>query len=230
MSLVAQSGRINTTTPFLRSFWRVRSQPARRALCGVFGITRRTVFGFAISQLCAGNPALPQSVPSSVLLNLFIMTSPSILCRPMPGETACATSLRRRPLTKCNIITLHLHCGRQDSDPTYGRSGSDSVWRRARTFAVQHQFNRIAVAVATSREGQRSRARSLGTPQRLALRFFQGASRPHQDCRRLRQLLKCEHTLQSFSDRRRPQTNIHSSARFAAPRTRARLPNQPQSH
>jgi hypothetical protein len=31
---------------------------------------------------------------------------------------------------KCNIITLHLHCGRQDSDLAYGRSGSDSVIRR----------------------------------------------------------------------------------------------------
>jgi hypothetical protein len=30
------------------------------------------VFAFAISQLCAGNPALPQSVPSSVLLNFFM--------------------------------------------------------------------------------------------------------------------------------------------------------------
>jgi hypothetical protein len=82
---------------------------------------------------------------------------------------------------------------------------------------------RSSAAVATSREGHRSRsrARSLGTPQQLALRLFQAAPRPHRDCRRLRQLLNCEHTLQSFSDRRRPQTNIHSSARFAAPRTRA---------
>jgi hypothetical protein len=139
MSLVAQSGRINTTTPFLRPFWRVRSQRAGRALCGVFRITRRTVFGFAISQLCAGNPALPQSVPSSVLLNLFFMASLSMLCRPMPGERPAPPKAyavtKGRPLPlgcKCNIITLHLHCGRQDSDPAYGRRGSNSVIRRGR--------------------------------------------------------------------------------------------------
>jgi hypothetical protein len=37
------------------------------------------VFAFAISQLCAGNPALPQSVPSSVLLNFFMTASESML-------------------------------------------------------------------------------------------------------------------------------------------------------
>jgi hypothetical protein len=79
-------------------------------------------------------------------------------------------------------------------------------------------------SIATNREGHRSRARSLETPQQLALRLFQAAPRPHRDCRSLRQLLKCEHTLQSFSDQLRPQTNIHSSARPAAQRTRARFP------
>jgi hypothetical protein len=36
------------------------------------------VFAFAISQLCADNPALPQSVPSSVLLNFFMTASASM--------------------------------------------------------------------------------------------------------------------------------------------------------
>jgi len=57
------------------------------------------------------------------------------------------------------------------------------------------------------------RARSLGTSRQPALRLFQTAPHPHRDCRSLRQMLRCEHTLQSVSDRRRPQTNIHSSAR-----------------
>jgi hypothetical protein len=61
------------------------------------------------------------------------------------------------------------------------------------------QLSTAAAAVATSREGHRSRACSLGTPQQLALRLFQGAPRPYWDCRSLRQLLKCERTLQSFS-------------------------------
>jgi hypothetical protein len=42
---------------------------------GVFGTTRRTVFALAISWLFAGNPASPQSVPSSVLLNFFMTGS-----------------------------------------------------------------------------------------------------------------------------------------------------------
>jgi hypothetical protein len=49
----------------------------------------------------------------------------------------------------------------------------------------------------------------------------------HRCCQSLCRSLRCEHTLQSVSDRRRHQTNIHSSARSAAPRIRARLPNQP---
>jgi hypothetical protein len=49
----------------------------RTQLSGVFGMARRTVFGFAISQLRKGNPASPQSVPSSVLLNFFMMASAS---------------------------------------------------------------------------------------------------------------------------------------------------------
>jgi len=59
-------------------------------------------------------------------------------------------------------------------------------------------LRRSSSAVATSREGRRSRARSLGTPQQLALHLFQGAPRPHRDCRSLRQLLKCEHTYNPF--------------------------------
>jgi hypothetical protein len=39
---------------------------------GVFGTTRRAGCVFAISRLCAGNPASPQSVPASVLLNFFM--------------------------------------------------------------------------------------------------------------------------------------------------------------
>ena len=68
----------------------------------------------------------------------------------------------------------------------------------------------------------------LGTPRQLALRLLQSAARPHRGCRSLRRLLRCEHTL-PVSYRRRPQTNICSSARSAAPPTRARLPNQFQS-
>src|SRR5262249_34432939 len=96
--------------------------------------------------------------------------------------------------------------------------------RKRRVPDCSLMLRRFSAAVATSREGRRSRVRSLGTPQQLALRLFQGAPRPYWHCRSLRQLMKCEHTLQSFSDRLRPQTNIHSSARSAAPRTRARLP------
>ena len=69
-------------------------------------------------------------------------------------------------------------------------------------------FRRTSAAAATSREGHRSRDCSLGTRQQPVLRLFQDAPRPHRDCRSLLQLLKCEHTLQSVSDRRRPQTNI----------------------
>src|SRR5215467_9512781 len=111
-----------------------------------------------------------------------------------------------------------------------GTHSSEPFDHLERRTAITVAAQSACAAVATSREGHRSRARSLGTPQQLVLRLFQGAPRPYWDCRVLRQLLKCEHTLQSFSDRLRPQTNIHSSARSAAPRTRARLPNQPQSH
>jgi hypothetical protein len=71
---------------------------------------------------------------------------------------------------------------------------------------------------------ERSRSiRVLGTetPRQLALRPFRSAERPHQCCRTLRQLVRCEHTLQFASDQRRPQTNIHSSGGPVAPRTRA---------
>jgi hypothetical protein len=47
------------------------------SMSGVFGTTRRTVFALAIPQLCAGNPASPQSVPTSVLLNFFMTASGS---------------------------------------------------------------------------------------------------------------------------------------------------------
>ena len=42
------------------------------SMSGVFGTTPRTGCVFAISRLRAGNPASPQSVPSSVLLNFFM--------------------------------------------------------------------------------------------------------------------------------------------------------------
>jgi hypothetical protein len=45
---------------------------SRAEVSGIFGTTRSMVFGFAISWLFAGNPASPQSVPSSVLLNFFM--------------------------------------------------------------------------------------------------------------------------------------------------------------
>jgi hypothetical protein len=44
----------------------------RTEVSGVFGTTRRMVFGFVNSSLFAGNPASPQSVPLSVLLNFFV--------------------------------------------------------------------------------------------------------------------------------------------------------------
>jgi hypothetical protein len=39
---------------------------------GVLATTRSTGFAFAISWLRAGNPASPQSVPASILLNFFM--------------------------------------------------------------------------------------------------------------------------------------------------------------
>src|SRR5262249_406859 len=93
---------------------------------------------------------------------------------------------------------------------------------------LRKALRQSSAAVATSREGHPSPACTPGTPHHPSFRLFQGAQRRY--CRSLRQLLKCERTLQSFSDWLRPQTNIHSSARSAAARTRGRLPNQPQSH
>jgi hypothetical protein len=65
------------------------------------------VFAFAISQQCADNPALPQSVPSSVLLNFFMTASES-----MAGERPAFFEAQAKGLPsvpgRCNVITLHL--------------------------------------------------------------------------------------------------------------------------
>ena len=81
------------------------------------------VFAFAISQLCAGNPALPQSVPLSVLLNFF-MTASESSCDADAGETACVTFEAQAKgvpgIALCNVITLHLSwqstCGRRQAE------------------------------------------------------------------------------------------------------------------
>jgi hypothetical protein len=62
------------------------------SMSGVFETTRRTGCVFAISRRCAGNPASPQSVPASVLLNFFM---------PAPDRRAPGAPLP--PL--CNVIT-----------------------------------------------------------------------------------------------------------------------------
>ena len=59
------------------------------SIFGTFGTMRRTDLAFAISRLCAGNPASPQSVPASVLLNFF-----------MPAFLSSRWN--------CDVITLHL--------------------------------------------------------------------------------------------------------------------------
>ena len=104
----------------------VRRRRARRhrLKSGVFGTTRRTVCAFAISRLCAGNPASPQSVPSSVLLNFF-MTAPDSRWSSHTRYGYCGCRGQRTPgvpdlivvsglavppragISMCNVITLH---------------------------------------------------------------------------------------------------------------------------
>jgi hypothetical protein len=67
------------------------------------------------------------------------------------------------------------------------------------------------------RKQSRSELEALA-PRQLALLPFQSVPRPHRCCRTLRQVLRCGHILQFVSDRRKPQTNIHSSEGSAAPR------------
>src|SRR6516165_9314001 len=140
-------------------------------------------------------------------------------------KVASSTALAADALRKTAAATAYRASKNIVSSQTHTRASMTSV--NTQTLPSGPHKN---PAVATSREGHRSRDCSLGTRQQPALRLFQGAARPRRARRSLLQLLKCEHTLQSVSDRRRPQTNIHSSARFAAPRTGARLPNEPQSH
>jgi hypothetical protein len=54
------------------------AQVAFDATSGVFGTTRRTGLAFAVSRLCAGKPASPQSVPASVLLNFFMLAADNL--------------------------------------------------------------------------------------------------------------------------------------------------------
>src|SRR5262249_53680411 len=92
-------------------------------------------------------------------------------------------------------------------------------WLPQKACALCRKLRRSSSAVATSREGHHSRACSLGTPQQLALRLFQGAPRPYWDCPNLRQLLKFEWPSRNgrFEARKNDSPDPTSRARKKAP-------------
>jgi hypothetical protein len=79
-------------------------------MSGVLGTTRRTGFALAISRLCAGNPALPQSVPASVLLNFFmpaaIVDGVSLLAMGAVGNEPRLAGGKGRPAFSRLVVVL----------------------------------------------------------------------------------------------------------------------------
>jgi hypothetical protein len=88
--------------------------PDVASVSGAFGTTRRTVFVFALALSRSGacNPASPQSVPASVLLNFFMTARSSVelRCSPWrrPASRSAASLVPSRALGghSCNVITF----------------------------------------------------------------------------------------------------------------------------